>query len=593
MGDDATRRRLLAAAGLSAATATAGCAGLGGDVAVQEFRVPDQPYAGDRVRFEADVANRGVVPVETVLALTLDGELAFEQAVSLGPRGETTVTLGPLVLVAGEYTVGVRRKDAETALASAPLSVSHSLVVEDASVPERTPDGSAVEATLTLRSLDEEPKTVEAVADTGDAFVGDGQEVTVPGGARRSVTARTYPDGAGDVTVRYSVGAGSPRVGVADAVGVAGETAVVPAWHQPGYGPGTRSAPPSAGPAESPEEGWATRVRHGVAAPPAVVDGVVYQPAANPYGASDRGAVQAHDAGDGTGRWRTELPGAALSTPVVVDDTVVVGTVDGELSSDTPREEIGGHLLGLTTDGEERWRRDVGAAVLGAPASADGAVYAATTAGDVVSVDARSGTARWRTADPEGVWGGVAVADDLLVRTDVDGVLRAADRADGTTRWTSETDGFAWASPVVAGDAVYQPVDRGRSGGRLSAVGTDGEVRWRTDLDGRPVAAPAVGEDGLYLGLGATTAAYGRAEGRRRWRTPDADAGSSGGSPAVADGVVYAGVGRVNGGRFRALDPATGETAWTVAGEYGGAAPTVLDGTAYVPRGYGHLVAYR
>ncbi|MFB6155959.1 MAG: PQQ-binding-like beta-propeller repeat protein [Haloferacaceae archaeon] len=160
--------------------------------------------------------------------------------------------------------------------------------------------------------------------------------------------------------------------------------------------------------------------------------------------------------------------------------------------------------------------------------------------------------------------------------------------------WTAETGETVFTGEVVAGDgAVYQPFvvsDRSFRGGVVAFDAETGAERWRRVAPsysredgwptgvGRATHAPAVGDGRLYLtsepgyegveygGLHAVDTETGEtawAKTERAWRGP----------PLLGDDALY-----VDGA---ALDPQSGDVAWTTRDGYETRFVGLVDGTLY------------
>jgi outer membrane protein assembly factor BamB len=97
----------------------------------------------------------------------------------------------------------------------------------------------------------------------------------------------------------------------------------------------------------------------------------------------ERGLVRAIDLAGGPERWRSTTPVDGATSSVAADGAIFVGTGDGKIES-----------LDLAT-GIQRWRTTVSTdgQAAGAPAYADGLVFAGTTQG-LVALRASSGDPR-------------------------------------------------------------------------------------------------------------------------------------------------------------------------------------------------------
>jgi len=149
------------------------------------------------------------------------------------------------------------------------------------------------------------------------------------------------------------------------------------------------------------------------------------------------------------------------------------------------------------------WRTSVGegAGVSGArlrPAVADGVLYADSTDGKLVAIDATSGKTLWTKSSRTHGWfgwgdkkrkdalyaGGPAVGGDLLAVGTLDGHVYGVNAKDGSPRWEAELNAEVLASPVIVGDLVVV-----RTGdGRVYALdGTSGARRWVYDQGSVPL----------------------------------------------------------------------------------------------------------
>ncbi len=213
------------------------------------------------------------------------------------------------------------------------------------------------------------------------------------------------------------------------------------------------------------------------------------------------------------------------------------------------------------------------------PVIADGRVFALDSQSQLTAVTA-GGQILWnrdltppqeRSGDASG--GGLAVAGGTVFATTGFGELVAVDAATGSEIWRQDVEAPATGSPTVSGGLVYL-VTRASLAWAIDAG--NGRVRWR--LPGTPVptgtvgaASPAVagriavipfggGELVAVLRQGGaplwSSVVSGRRPGRAYAISNDITA-----DPVVADGVVYSGN---QSGRAVALRLNTGERLWTV-----------------------------
>jgi outer membrane protein assembly factor BamB len=149
------------------------------------------------------------------------------------------------------------------------------------------------------------------------------------------------------------------------------------------------------------------------------------------------------------------------------------------------------------------WRTSVGdgAGVSGArlrPAVVDGVLYADSTDGKLVAIDATSGKTLWSKSSRTHGWfgwgdkkrkdalyaGGPAVTGDLLAVGTLDGHVYGVNAKDGSPRWEAELNAEVLASPVIVGDLVVVRTGDGRVYALDSATG---QRRWVYDQGSVPL----------------------------------------------------------------------------------------------------------
>jgi outer membrane protein assembly factor BamB len=186
--------------------------------------------------------------------------------------------------------------------------------------------------------------------------------------------------------------------------------------------------------------------------------------------------------------WTAELAHEVHLTPVVVAETVVAATTATE-------------LVGLeAATGVRRWRTELprtasALVVLGSR------VHLLTEDGELLALEASTGVLVTRTAlaGPLGVHSGgnrlgMLATKDALLLAGPAAVLCVG--ADGSRRWrTAARD----TSGLLVADGFVWTVDQA---GTVFALDTDtGEVRWQRSLGAAPASAPAAALDRLWVGL--------------------------------------------------------------------------------------------
>jgi outer membrane protein assembly factor BamB/predicted Ser/Thr protein kinase len=211
------------------------------------------------------------------------------------------------------------------------------------------------------------------------------------------------------------------------------------------------------------------------------------------------------------------------SAPVASDDTLIVGTLDGQ-------------VLGIqASSGELRWRTGGGATTrLGAPSTGKGLVFVGSADSFVQGLSLSSGKTTWQTKIV-----GVAHAaptldgDRLIVTTDkgyvyllqagsgqviwdrplaqnmqapsvsagriflsAGSTLYALDVNNGVVDWTFEAPGLITTRPVIAGDMVVVGTERGL----LYALRmSDGQLHLRYQASGALLVAPAAEDKLIFI----------------------------------------------------------------------------------------------
>ena len=145
---------------------------------------------------------------------------------------------------------------------------------------------------------------------------------------------------------------------------------------------------------------------------------------------------------------------AIYGTPALEGELAIVGTYIRSGSKES------GKIYAYTVEkGEQRWVYPrVGTltgGIVGGITVYQGRVYAATTAGTVIVLDAVSGEKKWEVAVGGQLWSTPVISDDLLVIGSFDRRLYAIDAETGTKIWSFETDGPIVTTPVVSSANIF------------------------------------------------------------------------------------------------------------------------------------------
>jgi len=297
------------------------------------------------------------------------------------------------------------------------------------------------------------------------------------------------------------------------------------------------------------------------------------------YVGTDSGRLYALDAATGQTRWSTypisTTTSANFSTPAVVNGMVYFCSQDSRLYA---FDAVTGHL---------RWSSLSDNTVRSSPIVVNGVVYA-TGNEAVYAFDAVTGHLRWVSPVGTGI-SPVAVANNLIYITVVGngagtGRVYALDLAIGQTHWISDliTNGIDGnSSPTVANGLVY--IGSG-DGGLAAFDAATGKTRWVTArTTGSTGSSPAVAQGRVYLSNNQVHA-FDATTGQKVW-TSDTVGAFNADSTMVANGVVY--VCSAGNNSVYALDAATGKTLWISPPTNGQifTTPAVANGMVYLASG--------
>lgn len=268
--------------------------------------------------------------------------------------------------------------------------------------------------------------------------------------------------------------------------------------------------------------------------------------------------------------WKTRLPGAGASSPIIHDDRIYLTAYSGHFVPGEPDggvERLQRHLMALQREsGELVWEkrvparlpeeeriRDHGYAANTPAADADHiyvffgktGVFAFDHAGDQVwHTDVGDRTSGWGTAASP-----ILYQDLVIISASVESEsLIALDRKTGRERWRAAGIREAWNTPIiVAADSGREELVLARHGDVLAFDPSSGDPLWscKTDISWYMVPS-AVAADGVVYVLGGrsgTAALAVRAGGsgdvtatHRLWTSKS---GSNVTSPIYKDGYLY------------------------------------------------------
>lgn len=292
-------------------------------------------------------------------------------------------------------------------------------------------------------------------------------------------------------------------------------------------------------------------------------------------------------------KWKFQTADEIWSSPVVADGVVYFGSDDD-------------HLYAVDVEsGEEIWRFKTGEDIHSSPAIAGGLVYILSYDGYLYAVDIQSGQQVWKfntlersilSEFPRPSWddfmSSPVVADGVVYIGGLDPLhcFFALDAKTGDEIWNfkPERGDQIRSSPAIFGDTVL-------FGGFSDFYALDtkkGELKWSFSINGSSGYAPAVDEDGTVYFSSKDTHLYAVDvnTGEEKWRNNLAGGSWVTSSPAIANGLIYAGTS--DGTRLFAVDQEKGETQWSFnAKGYVWSSPAAQEEIVYVGSRNGHLYA--
>jgi outer membrane protein assembly factor BamB len=250
--------------------------------------------------------------------------------------------------------------------------------------------------------------------------------------------------------------------------------------------------------------------------------------------------------------WKADLTGGiGQGSPVIVDSTLFIGNLRGELYGINVRS------------GQRRGWLSLGEAIEGSPAVGGSVVVVALTNTplSLVAFDLIEGKILWRRNCGD-IESSLLMMNDRVFAANTAGILSAFDVRSGEPAWTyaipdnERLKGFR-SSPAAAGDSL---VVLGGDDGLLRALGAaTGNVRWTVRLTAAIQSAPVISGGVCVAGdLEGNVVAVDAATGRTLW-TAHIDPGIVGHAVPTRDAFVFG----TSAGKLHALARVDGHPVWT------------------------------
>lgn len=209
------------------------------------------------------------------------------------------------------------------------------------------------------------------------------------------------------------------------------------------------------------------------------------------------GAIVSLKASDGQLRWRSEIGGQLSASPVADNERVYVASeIGGDDKEVQGQRRASGTLRALGREGGvTQWMRTLAKPLLGSLTIKGNRIFAGGADGRFYAFDTRTGNALW-ALDYSAAFNcqPVATGSRVYVGSE-DGSLLAIDENSGRVVWRHRSKGPVRGPVALGHDTVYF----GSGDGHVYAVNVaDGKLRWR-NRTGAAVQAVARVEEGLLV----------------------------------------------------------------------------------------------
>jgi outer membrane protein assembly factor BamB len=265
---------------------------------------------------------------------------------------------------------------------------------------------------------------------------------------------------------------------------------------------------------------WTFKARDSIEGAVVVADGVVYATSFDEY-------LYAIDLQTGKEKWKYKA-GPATAAPAVLKDQVIVGNLDGLVTSVD------------VAKGTKRWSYLTGGEIKAAPTVSDEHVLVGCYGDDTLYCLTATGKLQWKFRTEGPVNGSVAVAEGHTFVAGCDSMLRVLSLDKGKEIRAVDLGGQCGAGAAVLGDHIYV----GTMTNEFLAIDwKKGKVVWdfTAPVRAQPFySSAAVTRDRVVVGSrDRRVHAFDRKTGKQEWS--HLTRGSVDSSPVIADGRIYVG----------------------------------------------------
>ncbi|NJL92668.1 MAG: serine/threonine-protein kinase [Anaerolineae bacterium] len=201
---------------------------------------------------------------------------------------------------------------------------------------------------------------------------------------------------------------------------------------------------------------------------------------------SDDGAIYAVRVNTGRKAWVQKMHAPIRCKPFVTEDRVLFGTKTGDFFS----MDLGGQI---------KWRFKARREILSSPVVDEGLVFVGSMDGHMYALGLENGWAAWKINTSRPVISSPALEDGRLYFGSVSGIMYCLEAANGRERWKFDVGNSnqITSSPAVANGAVYF----GANDHKIYCLDIkNGKERWSYTTKGMIPGSPIVHEEAVYIG---------------------------------------------------------------------------------------------
>jgi len=199
---------------------------------------------------------------------------------------------------------------------------------------------------------------------------------------------------------------------------------------------------------------------------------------------SDDSHLHIINASTGRRAVKIDLGAPIRSKPLVSGDNVFVGVENGE-------------FFCLDFRGKIKWRGRAKRAITSSPVLADNVIFYGSVDGTLYAIDAKTGWGIWRFRMNRGTISSPCVSENQVFIGSADSNVYCIDTRSSKEIWHFTTDDQVSSSPIIDKDSLYV----GSVDGCVYCIECkNGRLRWKYKTEGAVVSSPIIQDDIVYIG---------------------------------------------------------------------------------------------